>query len=78
MNSVTCHASRSRHRLRTASSGPAAGGRAGRACGAQSSVATSAGTAQTASAPGHPAPMACWSGTVSPAPLAAPPHTAIV
>ena len=32
----------------------------------------------SASAPAHCAPMACCNGTVSPAPLAAPPHTAMV
>ncbi len=78
MNSVTCQASASRHRPRTATKESAAIGRQGSASGAHSTHTSAAGTAQTASARAQPPPIACSIGTVNAAPAAAPAQTAIV
>ncbi|MCY1225425.1 hypothetical protein D9M72_376170 [compost metagenome] len=78
MKKVTCQASRSRHRPRTVKPDSLATGLSGSACGAQMNVTSAAGTAHMASASVQPPPSACSSGTVRPAALAAPPHTAMV
>jgi hypothetical protein len=78
MKKVTCQASRSRHRPRTVKPDSLATGLRGSACGAQTSVTSAAGTAHMASAVVQPPSSACSMGTVSPAALAAPPHTAMV
>ena len=75
---VTCQASGSRQSPRTANADSLAMGATRQAWGAQSSVTTAAGSAQNASAIVQPPPSACSSGTVRPAPLAAPAHTAMV